>query len=41
MSYQAMLAEMARLLAIPRTTHFSTGNEIDAATFQQVRAVLA
>jgi hypothetical protein len=42
MTDQAMLAEMARLLAIIErywSTHF--GDEIDAFTIQQVRAVLA
>jgi hypothetical protein len=44
MTDQAMLAEMARLLAIVErywSTHFRAGDEIDAFTVQQVRAVLA
>jgi hypothetical protein len=39
-----MLTEMARLLAIIErnwATHFSTGDEIDALTIHQVRAILA
>ena len=43
MTDQAMLAEMARLLAIIDrywTTHFSADDEIDAFTVQQVRAIL-
>jgi hypothetical protein len=44
MTDQAILTEMARLLAIIDrywTTHFSAGDEIDASTIQQVRAILA
>jgi hypothetical protein len=44
MTDQAMLTEMARLLAIIErywATHFSTGDEIDALTIHQVRAILA
>jgi hypothetical protein len=44
MTDQAMLSEMARLLAIIErywSTHFGAGDEIDAFTVQQVRAVLA
>jgi hypothetical protein len=44
MTDQAMLAEMARLLAIIDrywTTHFSAGGEVDASTIQQVHAILA
>jgi hypothetical protein len=41
MTDQAMLAEMARLLAIIErywATHFSASNEIDALTTHRVRA---
>jgi hypothetical protein len=44
MTDQAMLAEMARLLAIIErywATHFSAGNEIDALTTHRVRTILA
>jgi hypothetical protein len=44
MTDQAMLTEMARLLAIIErywATHFNTGDEIDALTIHQVRAILA
>ena len=44
MTDEAMLTEMARLLAIIDrywTAHFSAGDEIDASTIRQVRAILA
>jgi hypothetical protein len=44
MTDQAFLIEMARLLSIIErywASHFSTGNEIDALTSHQVRAILA
>jgi hypothetical protein len=44
MTDQAMLTEMARLLAIIErywATHFNTGDEIDALTIHRVRAILA
>ena len=44
MTDQVMLTEMARLLAIIDrywTAHFSAGDEIDASTIRQVRAILA
>ena len=43
MTDQAILIEMARLLSIIErhwASHFNTGNEIDALTSHQVRAVL-
>ena len=43
MTDQAMLTEMARLLAIIErywSTHFSVEDEIGASTVQRVRAVL-